>query len=632
MSNRLNVIIFSSVLLVILLFLSATILDTKYEERLFKIQTKNLEDSIKEEYKKRLKESIIHTIGFVDSTYTHYLKMQENLTNEKKEKLTPKFEELFIIDVKNYLYHNVFDKTRYTWVNKVINFEGGENYAIRLIHPNLKKTEGKLLSTKTKDIKGNFPYFEELEGVKKNEEIFFTYFFKQLNSDEITGKLSYAKLYKKLNWIIATGIPLNSLNKDILTKHEKLKKDYDKHIVDMYSFRIVIVILFIIILFFLRKKLNETLEENKKLNNKLEEKLKDAQTNLNKFFELPINLLVVTNLEGKILQINSGWSKILGYKKEELIDANFIDLIHSADKEKTLDEFLNLAKGVTTFYFENRYKHKNGSYKTLAWSANSIPENGLIYAAAHDITELKDKSNLIYQQSKMAAIGEMTANIAHQWRQPLSIISTASSGVLVKKMINDLDDKFLIDTMNQITESTQYLSDTIEDFRNFYSPNKEKSIFELDSLIEKTLNLLRKRFENDKIEIIINIDKIEINSYENELLQVIINLLNNARDQLIKTNIDKKLIFIDAYIKNNKIYVEITDNGEGIDEEILNRIFEPYFTTKEKSLGTGIGLYMSEEIVTKHLRGELYVKNTEYTYKNNTYNGAKFTIIIDLTK
>ena len=612
MLKKLNIIIIFTIFLTITLFLTTLILDISYEKKILNTQLNILQTSIKDEYKKRLKESVNQTILFIDTLY----KNKENSSKKNKE------------DLRAYLYNNTLEKSRYTWINKIVDFEGGDNYAIRLIHPNLKHTEGNYLSTKTQDIKGNKPYLEELNGVKKDKEVYSTYYFKQLDKNIITEKLSFAKLYKKFNWVIVTGIPTDTLNNIISKEKIKIENSYENHLAKIISLRVLILFLFIVLLLLLRKKLGDTFKENINLNKQLEKKLVQAKTKFDKFFELPINILLVANFDNKILQINSGWKKILAYEEKELINKSFLDFIHINDLTSTKEVLEKLKQKEETLYFENKFKHKDSTYKNLIWSITSIPEKKLFYAVAQDATELKQKSDLMYQQSKMAALGEMTANIAHQWRQPLSIISTCSSGIVLKKMINDLDDKFLIDTMNQITKSTQYLSQTIEDFRNFYSPDKEEDTFKIKGIIEKTLHLIKKRLETSGIRIHTNIENISITNYENEILQVLINLLNNARDQLLQLETTDKLIVINAYAKKDKILIEIIDNGLGIKEDIIDRIFEPYYTTKDKSIGTGIGLYMSEEIVNKHLEGELIVENHKFIFENKEYIGAKFSIIL----
>ncbi|MAD41413.1 MAG: hypothetical protein CL623_03375 [Arcobacter sp.] len=248
-----------------------------------------------------------------------------------------------------------------------------------------------------------------------------------------------------------------------------------------------------------------------------------------------------------------------------------------------------------------------------------------------EINKNIEKNEILAQQSKMAAMGEMIGNIAHQWRQPLSMISTVATGTKMQNEITPLSNDQLNSSLDTINDSAQYLSKTIDDFRNFFNPsNNIISKFYITDTISKALNIIKAQFISKDIEIIEKIENFELISRENELIQVLINILNNARDSLITKEKDRRLIFITTYKIENNIYIEILDNGNGKEEAIINRIFEPYFSTKHKSQGTGIGLYMSEEIVTKHLKGSLSVINEKYTYEGINYTGAKSVIKIDI--
>ena len=185
------------------------------------------------------------------------------------------------------------------------------------------------------------------------------------------------------------------------------------------------------------------------------------------------------------------------------------------------------------------------------------------------------------------------------------------------------------DFIEAILNSTKYLSDTIDDFRNFYKEDLEKINFEVKKSIDKTINLLKTEFIKEDISVIyLGEPNIFIHGIENQFLQVTMNILNNAKDALIEKEIKNRHIFIDVYEENAKTYIEIQDNAGGVNEDIIEHVFEPYFTTKHKSLGTGIGLYMSEEIVTKQLNGKLSVYNKSINYKNVNYFGACFRIEI----
>jgi two-component system, NtrC family, C4-dicarboxylate transport sensor histidine kinase DctB len=248
-----------------------------------------------------------------------------------------------------------------------------------------------------------------------------------------------------------------------------------------------------------------------------------------------------------------------------------------------------------------------------------------------EVLKSNEKNKILFQQSKMAAMGEMIENIAHQWRQPLSVITISASAIKLKKEYGILEDKEHLESLESIINTSNYLSNTIDDFRNFFSPNKNKNKFSSVELIDKSFTLLRVPYKKSSISIIKNIEEHKIFTYENELIQVLINILNNAKDELIKIeDIKKRYVFIDLYKKDENIIIEIKDNAGGIDENIIDRIFEPYFTTKHKRNGTGVGLYMCEEIITRHMKGSIKVKNIDFKYEKQIFKGALFKLSIPI--
>ena len=270
----------------------------------------------------------------------------------------------------------------------------------------------------------------------------------------------------------------------------------------------------------------------------------------------------------------------------------------------------------------------NDEFKDLANNINEMTRQ-----LDNEIRDNKNKTKLLAEQSKMASLGEMLGNIAHQWRQPLSVISTAATGTKLHKEMEMLEDKDLYRAMDSINDSAQYLSQTIEDFRGFLDPNNRK-IEEIDisKTIDKVLNMISSQFISNEIKIVKNIQNITIQSIENEFIQVLINILNNAKDALLEKESEDKLIIINTYKKDKNLCIEIIDNAGGIKENIIEKIFEPYFTTKHQSVGTGIGLYMSQDIVTNHLKGSMKVSNEDYIYEGINYTGAKFSIELSLNK
>lgn len=281
------------------------------------------------------------------------------------------------------------------------------------------------------------------------------------------------------------------------------------------------------------------------------------------------------------------------------------------------------------------FSHNNLDYRIEKSSNDEIGTleesfNDMAKQLKDDQLKIKEQDKLVAHQNKMAAMGEMLGNIAHQWRQPLSRISTSATGMKLQKEMDVLSDDDFNHTMDSINESAQYLSQTIDDFRGFFNPsNHSIKENEISSIVMKSLKLIDSQFTTNDIEIVKDIQNYKLLTIENELTQVLINILNNARDVLIAQPEIKKLIFINTYQKNNISYIEIIDNAGGINSNIIDRVFEPYFTTKHQSNGTGIGLYMSHDIVNNHLNGSLNVSNEDYIYKGKNYKGAKFTIKID---
>ncbi|MGB3751438.1 MAG: HAMP domain-containing sensor histidine kinase, partial [Arcobacteraceae bacterium] len=258
--------------------------------------------------------------------------------------------------------------------------------------------------------------------------------------------------------------------------------------------------------------------------------------------------------------------------------------------------------------------------------------NGEIINIGYDLTKTEQNEKLLYEQSKLASMGEMIGNIAHQWRQPLSAISTAATGMQLQQEYDCLDPKDLISSCEAINNNAQYLSDTIEDFTNFIKGNKEKTFFHLKAAIQSVVHLLEGTIKQNNITLILNIEDIELNSYENELTQGIINIINNAKDALVDLpNDTKKIIEISTYIEKNYCVIRIKDNAGGIQEDILTKIFDPYFSTKHKSQGTGLGLHMTYKLVVEGLQGTVVAKNVSTIYENKRYKGAEFTLKIPMS-
>jgi len=246
-------------------------------------------------------------------------------------------------------------------------------------------------------------------------------------------------------------------------------------------------------------------------------------------------------------------------------------------------------------------------------------QNELAYQVEKEIEKRKRNEHILIQQAKMAEMGEMIGNIAHQWRQPLNAL-----GLVIQKIKIYHDEGML--TSENLDKSIQKglglinkMSTTIDDFRNFFKADKEKINFFIETAIQESINILEESFKSKGIAVNLNIEEdISLVGLKNELEQVIFNILNNAKDALIDNNIENKKIDIKVVQNSKEITIYICDNAGGVPIDIINKIFDPYFTTKEQGSGTGIGLYMSKMIVENNLQGTLNVINKD--------NGACFII------
>jgi signal transduction histidine kinase len=245
---------------------------------------------------------------------------------------------------------------------------------------------------------------------------------------------------------------------------------------------------------------------------------------------------------------------------------------------------------------------------------------------------LRQRDNLLYQQSKMASLGEMISNIAHQWRQPLNAISTAASGMKLQSELGILEKETITKTTDNIVNYTQYLSKIIDEFRNFIKQDQAKVDTTIDSIIRKSLLLISSKIKNSNIEIInSNSLQTSIHTFENELIQSILKITQNAIEALSKdTHQDDKLILISTYIDESNLYISIQDSAHGIKEEHLEKIFDPYFTTKHQSQGVGLGLYVTYQIVTTQLNGKIEVSNKTFSHNHKEHFGAEFLISLPL--
>ncbi len=368
-----------------------------------------------------------------------------------------------------------------------------------------------------------------------------------------------------------------------------------------------------------QNQLNKSNEELTKTKKKLEASIKDFEILINSVTEA---IFIFEN--DVCIDANDIAHKMYGYNsKDEIIGKDIKDFVpketYKKIKERKREDDSNI--------YESKGIKKDGTIiDVLSKGTNAIINSKKVrISAIVDISETKQKEQLLFQQSKMASMGQMLENIAHQWRQPLSLISSISTAIELKK---DLDISTIEDErkeLKKINSTAQHLSETIEDFRNFFKSDKKKVEFSILKSIDKSLELVEGILKNNSITVVFeNVDDAMIKSYENEFTQALVNIFYNAKDAFEKQE-KERYIFIDLQKEKDIFILKIKDNAKGIEESIIKNIFEPYFTTKHQSQGTGIGLYMTQMIVEKHMRGKIEVENISYTYKNKKYSGAQFT-------
>ena len=354
------------------------------------------------------------------------------------------------------------------------------------------------------------------------------------------------------------------------------------------------------------------------------------------------NIVVVTDKDERIKYVNEAFTKTTGYTPSEVIGKKPNVLKSNMHSKEFYEDLWQTIHSGKKWHgeFINVDKYGNLSYEKASITP-VLNKNGEIIefiALKLDITEevkarkkLEEKQEQLKQHAKMAALGEMLENIAHQWRQPLSVISTAASGLQLNKETGmNFDPQREIDTLALINETAQNLSKTINDFSDFFKPDKEKTRFLIQHCYSQSMKILESKLHSDNIIIQENIEDISVFSFRNGLIQVFMNIFNNSKDALEKVHDQPRCIFVDITKKEKDVIIVICDNAGGIDESIIDKIFEPYFTTKHKSQGTGIGLYMVKEIVEKHLHGTISAENKELKYEDKSYTGACFRIVLPI--
>jgi len=445
------------------------------------------------------------------------------------------------------------------------------------------------------------------------------------NSTKILNNQSYKTGFlvsKTLNTPIVGGLHLIlQLKKSYL---EKLKSQSYVHysVVSIINLMASLILTFFIIRYFSRTLLNI------EILTKYTDKLKEQKEEFESIFKYTKDGIAILDLKSNFLEFNDAYLEMTGYTREELLTKSCIGLTAPEDLKRSMHALETALEIGHLENFEKTCIVKNGKRIETNMAISIMPDKKRFLLVTKDVSSLK----VLESQSRLASMGEMIGNIAHQWRQPLSIITTAASGLEVKADFNQEITTSEIQKFSQIiVKQAEYLSNTIDDFRNFIKGDNSHLQISVKQALKDSLNLTEASRNANFIELIENIESDFItNGNKNELEQVFINILNNSKDILVeKKDLENKYIFI-FFQKNTKdtLEIKILDNGGGIDENVLHKIFEPYFTTKHKSIGTGLGLSMANKIILERYNGFIQAYNEEYTYKNQNYKGACTIITI----
>lgn len=345
------------------------------------------------------------------------------------------------------------------------------------------------------------------------------------------------------------------------------------------------------------------------------------------------DLIFYKDLNFRYIGSNSSFANFFGFSVETINGKDDFELYEPqyATLFREMDEQM-LAEMKTRTNYEWVKNIKGEDVYLLTTKAPLLNAQGELFGLvgiARDITkefyleeEVKSQQAMLIQQNRLAALGEMIGNIAHQWRQPLNTLGLIVQDAQEAYTFGELNEHYIHTMSSKAMEQINYMSQTIDDFRNFFTPHKEKKFFSLTQSISDTIQVFIPEMKKHGIMCQTTVDEtLRVYGLKNEFSQVLLNLIKNAQDALLENHSKDPHIIITAKSDDKTIEISIADNGGGIPKTIMERIFEPYYTTKEEGKGTGIGLYMSKMIIEEHMNGRLSVQNSN--------DGAIFTILLN---
>ena len=444
----------------------------------------------------------------------------------------------------------------------------------------------------------------------------------------------------------------NQLSREYIAKLEKLESDFLEKELYMERFKVKVGWEFFIFSSLLDTKDERYLKLSQKEQNLVNlvrvkiingtyfgftnitelEQLKKLSTSKKKF--IPFFIKQLKGLQDNRNLINKFTKKARGYDLDKDI-ARIVEILNNEfDKSESVYKniknfiFFSILIFILTLllFYKKLILQKKENIKQL--EKVEVLNNTLNERVEVEVSKNLEKEKFILKQSKMAAMGEMIDAIAHQWKQPLSVIGlTMSSLKLQTDLFDNVDKVTIVKTSTDVIEQVDHLVETIDEFRQFYRPNVKKEHIEIASVINSVLEISKKMIYSNTIAVeIIDNDRLKYDLIPTEFKHVILNLIGNAKDAFVENKIENRKITINIYQTETKINISVEDNAGGIPEHIINKVFESNFTTKEEEKGTGIGLYMSNQIIQK-LDGKIKVKNIRH---NVSSKGCRFIIELPL--
>jgi len=469
----------------------------------------------------------------------------------------------------------------------------------------------------------------ELSKISKNNGKGFLdwYWYKPNNNKKMYKKIGFVKHIKQLNWFIGTGEYTEDFEEEI---KEKLIKEIQQIRYGKNGYIFLHQYDGLCLSHVKTKNIGKyRLGVKDKKGNFIIKDIIDVAKNGNGFLEYIGTIKPTTGLPSKKISYITGFDDW----KWQIGTGTYITDIDSVLIQKENEFIDKLLQTIFTIVIASVVLTLLLIFITRKFS-KKIENEFIQYkqSLAEQVVKNRKIEKQLFKSEKMASMGEMIGNIAHQWRQPLSVISTGATGMKMQKEYGNLSDEQFNKTCDAINVNAQYLSQTIDDFKNFIKGDRTCKTFVLKYSIKSFLSLVEGNIKNNNINIVLQLEEdIEINGYQNELIQCFINIFNNAKDALLENKTKHKTIFISSSIENDKAIIKIKDNAGGIQEDILPRIFEPYFTTKHQSQGTGLGLHMTYNLIVDGMGGTVEAHNVEYEYDDKNYTGAEFIISLPVS-